>query len=92
VDGLQLRGPDETRDCLGARGSELLGLEYHRPLDFAGERRHRPAKITAMATQVGGAFMAIVLFSYYVWANRRKNLKEESLRLEILADNAELHR
>lgn len=34
---------------------------------------YRPAKITVMATQAAAAFMAFVLFLYYVWANRRKD-------------------
>ncbi|RDW61551.1 hypothetical protein BP5796_11443 [Coleophoma crateriformis] len=32
--------------------------------------RYRPAKIAIMATQAGGAIIAIVLFGYYVWANK----------------------
>ena len=34
---------------------------------------YRPAKITVLATQAAGAFMAFVLFLYYVWANKRKS-------------------
>ena len=31
-----------------------------------------PAKITVLATQSAAALMTVVLFFYYVWANRRK--------------------
>ncbi|KAI9764610.1 MAG: hypothetical protein M1840_008344 [Geoglossum simile] len=33
---------------------------------------YKPAKIAVLATQSGGAVVAVVLFRYYVWANRRK--------------------
>ena len=33
-----------------------------------------PAKITVLATQAGAAVVAFVLFLYYVWANRRKDV------------------
>ena len=32
-----------------------------------------PAKITVVATQAAGAVVAVVLFFYYVWANKRKD-------------------
>ena len=32
-----------------------------------------PAKITVLATQSGGALIAVILALYYVWANRRKD-------------------
>lgn len=52
---------------------------------------YKPAKIIVMATQGGGAFAAVVLFAYYVWANRRKDRKEKSLGQDVPAGNAELH-
>lgn len=33
-----------------------------------------PAKIAVLATQSGGALIAVMLFCYYVWANRRKDI------------------
>ncbi|KAI9670080.1 MAG: hypothetical protein M1829_004807 [Trizodia sp. TS-e1964] len=39
-----------------------------------------PAKITVLATQAAGAVMAVVLFAYYVWANKRKDAKRASLQ------------
>lgn len=33
-----------------------------------------PAKIAVLATQSAGALMAAVLFAYYVWANKRKEV------------------
>ncbi|KFY32595.1 hypothetical protein V493_00064 [Pseudogymnoascus sp. VKM F-4281 (FW-2241)] len=36
----------------------------------------RPAKIIVLATQAAGAAVAVVLFAYYVWANKRKDRKE----------------
>ena len=37
--------------------------------------QYTPAKITVLATQAAGACMAMVLFLYYVFANRRKDAK-----------------
>ncbi|KAI9882089.1 MAG: hypothetical protein M1823_006165 [Watsoniomyces obsoletus] len=34
-----------------------------------------PAKITVLATQAAGAVLSVVLFGYYVWANKRKDRK-----------------
>ena len=31
-----------------------------------------PAKIIVLATQAGGALFAVILFLYYIWANKRK--------------------
>ncbi len=33
-----------------------------------------PAKITVLATQAAAALIAFVLFMYYVWANKQKNV------------------
>ena len=41
-----------------------------------------PAKITVLATQSAGAFMAVVLFAYYIWANKRK----EALPMHSVVD------
>lgn len=38
-----------------------------------------PAKIAVMATQAGGAVVSIVLFLYYVWANKQKAKKVAAL-------------
>ncbi|KAG8528465.1 uncharacterized protein KY384_007383 [Bacidia gigantensis] len=35
--------------------------------------KYTPAKITVLATQAAGAVMSFVLFSYYVWANKRRS-------------------
>jgi H+/gluconate symporter-like permease len=43
---------------------------------------YRPAKITVMATQAAAAFVAFVLFLYYVWTNKRKDAKEAMLPAE----------
>ncbi|KAI9857528.1 MAG: hypothetical protein M1824_004788 [Vezdaea acicularis] len=34
---------------------------------------YRPAKIAVLATQAAGAFVTVVLFLYYVWANKRRD-------------------
>lgn len=34
---------------------------------------YRPAKIAVLATQAGGAVVAVVLFEYYLWANKKKD-------------------
>ncbi|KFY26684.1 hypothetical protein V491_01213, partial [Pseudogymnoascus sp. VKM F-3775] len=41
----------------------------------------RPAKIIVLATQAAGAVVAVVLFGYYVWANKRKDRKEAAAGL-----------
>ncbi|KFZ18032.1 hypothetical protein V501_01419 [Pseudogymnoascus sp. VKM F-4519 (FW-2642)] len=41
----------------------------------------RPAKIIVLATQAAGAAVAVVLFGYYVWANKRKDKKEAAAGL-----------
>lgn len=38
---------------------------------------YRPAKIAVMATQGGGAVVAIVLFGYYIWANKQKDKRQD---------------
>ncbi|KFY12033.1 hypothetical protein V492_04134 [Pseudogymnoascus sp. VKM F-4246] len=37
---------------------------------------YHPAKIAVMATQGSGALVAIVLFQYYVWANKQKDKRQ----------------
>lgn len=37
---------------------------------------YRPAKIAVMSTQAGGAFVSIVLFGYYVWANKQRESRK----------------
>ena len=37
---------------------------------------YRTAKIIVLATQAAGAFVTVLLFAYYVWANRRKDAEE----------------
>jgi hypothetical protein len=51
--------------------------------------QYRPAKITVLATQAAAAFMAFVLFVYYVWANRRKDEKRLVLPSANLDQNVE---
>lgn len=35
--------------------------------------QYRPAKIAVLATQAGAAVLAVVLFAYYVWENKRRD-------------------
>lgn len=49
----------------------IIGPQTFQAKDKAGG--YRPAKITVMATQGAGAGVAIVLFLYYVWANKKKD-------------------
>jgi len=37
-----------------------------------------PAKITVLATQAAAALVAIILFGYYVWANKQKSVAAPS--------------
>ena len=48
----------------------IIGPQTFQAKDKAGG--YRPAKITVMATQGAGAAVAVVLFLYYVWANKKK--------------------
>lgn len=38
---------------------------------------YRPAKITVLATQAAAAVLAVVLFGYYVWENKRRDSRHE---------------
>lgn len=48
----------------------IIGPQTFQAKDAPG---YRPAKIIVMATQSAGAFVTVVLFGYYVWANRLKD-------------------
>jgi MFS-type transporter involved in bile tolerance (Atg22 family) len=37
---------------------------------------YHPAKIAVLATQAGGAVVSIVLFGYYIWANKQKDKRQ----------------
>ena len=39
---------------------------------------YRPAKIIVLATQSAGAVMTVVLFAYYVWANKQKDQRSSA--------------
>ncbi len=52
-----------------------------------------PAKITVLATQAAGAFLSVVLFGYYVFANKRKDRKYGPVSsMEGVAGEAEAER
>lgn len=51
----------------------IIGPQTFQARDAPG---YRPAKIAVMATQGGGAVVAIVLFGYYVWANKQKDKRQ----------------
>lgn len=53
----------------------ILGPQTFRAKDAP---QYKSAKITVLATQGGGAVVAIILFLYYVWANKKKDAKESS--------------
>jgi 4-amino-4-deoxy-L-arabinose transferase-like glycosyltransferase len=40
---------------------------------------YRPAKIIVLATQSAGAVITVVLFAYYVWANKQKDKKQSAM-------------
>ena len=48
----------------------IIGPQTFQARDAPG---YIPAKITVLATQAAAAGTAGVLFTYYVWANRRKD-------------------
>ncbi len=50
-----------------------------------------PAKITVLTTQSAGAVMAVVLFLYYVWANKRKNAANRLTEASSLEHQNEQH-
>jgi hypothetical protein len=51
--------------------------------------QYKPAKITVMATQAASAFIAFLLFGYYVWANHNKNAKEQTFQSGDLQQTVE---
>ena len=50
----------------------IIGPQTFQAKDAPG---YRPAKTIVMATQSAGAFVTVILFGYYVWANRQKDRK-----------------
>jgi predicted MFS family arabinose efflux permease len=48
----------------------IIGPQTFQARDAPG---YHQAKIAVMATQAGGAVIAIVLFGYYIWANKQKD-------------------
>ena len=48
-----------------------------------------PAKIIVLATQGGGALFALILFLYYVWANKRKISGSGNVEEAVAAENDE---
>ncbi|OBT65510.1 hypothetical protein VE03_05032 [Pseudogymnoascus sp. 23342-1-I1] len=51
----------------------IIGPQTFQARDAPG---YRPAKIAVMASQGGGAVVAVVLFGYYVWANKQKDKRQ----------------
>ena len=51
----------------------IIGPQTFQARDAPG---YRPAKIAVMATQGGGAVVAVVLCGYYVWANKQKDKRQ----------------
>lgn len=51
----------------------IIGPQTFQARDAPG---YRPAKIAVMATQAGAAVVAIILFQYYVWANKQKDKRQ----------------
>jgi hypothetical protein len=66
----------------------IIGPQTYQTMDAP---EYRPAKITVVATQVSGAFIAYLLFCYYVWANCRKDAEGHSYRavLPIVQEGVE---
>jgi 4-amino-4-deoxy-L-arabinose transferase-like glycosyltransferase len=55
--------------------------------------QYQPAKITVMATQAGGAVVAVALFLYYVWANKKRDKADAMVVIgEATTSEEELHR
>lgn len=48
-----------------------------------------PAKIIVLATQGGGALFALILFLYYIWANKRKISDSGNVEEDVAAENDE---
>lgn len=51
----------------------IIGPQTFQARDAPG---YHPAKIAVMATQAGGAVVAISLFVYYIWANKQKDKRQ----------------
>lgn len=45
----------------------------------------RPAKLAVMGTQAGCAFCTVLLFLYYVWANKRRNDRSKETEEQYLS-------
>jgi hypothetical protein len=48
---------------------------------------YRPAKIAVLATQPAGASLAVMLYCYYVWANKQKHTQQIRLESEGFETN-----
>lgn len=67
----------------------IIGPQTFQARDAPG---YIPAKITVLATQAAAAVVAVALFWYYVWANRRKDRAMPSavaVRIQSEANNYE---
>ena len=66
----------------------IIGPQTFQAKDAPG---YRPAKITVLATQAAGAFIAAVLFVYYVWANKRKDATQATVEFLEVESQSEKH-
>lgn len=57
----------------------IIGPQTFQAKDAPG---YRPAKIAVMSTQAGGAVISVLLFLYYIWANKRKD-KQQAPKLAL---------
>ena len=67
----------------------IIGPQTFQARDAPG---YIPAKIAVLATQAAAAGVAAMLFSYYVWANRRKEKAVLSDAVMAVEDQSELAR
>ena len=57
----------------------IIGPQTFRAQDAP---EYHTAKVTVLATQASAAFVTVVLFVYYMWANKRKERRQRGLERE----------
>lgn len=54
--------------------------------------QYHPAKIAVLATQAAAGVLAVVLFGYYVWENKRRDARDAAEPTEVVDTSSEDHK
>lgn len=54
--------------------------------------QYHPAKIAVLATQAAAGLLAVVLFGYYVWENKRRDARDAAEPTEVVDTSSEDHK